>query len=119
MVYDGEEIVESQYCSWQGQRVLWRAEQGNNFDVCQCQNWWIREGLKKKTDFVNIDSFWDILNLAAKIYNVRHAWTLKEISKTREGVHTGDDNGTLHEWKLMGLTYSKFWLFDLLGSSEI
>jgi len=52
----------------------------------------------KKTDFVNIDNFWYILNLAGKIYNVRHAWTLKEISKTREGVHTGDDNGTtLHK----------------------
>ena len=51
---------------------------------------------KKKTDFVNIDSFWDVLNLAGKIYNVRHTWTLKEISKTHEGVHTGDDNGTLH-----------------------
>jgi len=48
----------------------------------------------KKSDVVNIDSFGDILNLAGKIYNVRHAWTLKEISKTREGVHTGDDNGT-------------------------
>jgi len=48
----------------------------------------------KKTDFVNIDGFWRILNLAGKIYNVRHAWTLKEISDTREGVHTGDDNGT-------------------------
>jgi len=45
---------------------------------------------------------------------------LKEISKTREGVHTGDDNETtLHKWDPMGLTYSKFWLLDLLGSSEI
>jgi len=66
----------------------------------------------KKTDFVNIDSFWEILNLAGKIYNVKHAWTLKEISKTREGVHTGDDNRTtLHKWKPMGLTYSKFLIF--------
>jgi len=65
--------------------------------------------LKKKTDFVNIDSVWNILNLAGKIYNVRHAWTLKEISKTHEGVHTGDDNGTTsRKWKPMGLTYSKF-----------
>jgi len=66
----------------------------------------------KKTDFVNIDSFWDNLNLAGKIYNIRHAWTLKEISKTRKGVHTGDDNGrTLHKWKPMGLTYWKFLTF--------
>jgi len=62
----------------------------------------------------------DILNLAGKIYNVRHAWTLKEICKTREGVHTVDDNeATLHKWKPIGLTYSKFWLLDLLGSSEM
>ena len=51
-------------------------------------------GRFEKTNFVNTDSFWDILNLTGKIYNVKHAWTLKEISKTREGVHTGDDNGT-------------------------
>jgi len=50
--------------------------------------------LKKNNDFENIDSFWDILNLAGKIYNVRHLWTLKEISKTLEGVDTGDNNGT-------------------------
>ena len=75
---------------------------------------------EKKTDFVNIDSFWDILNLAGKIYNVRHAWALKEISKTREGVHTGDGNGTtLHKWEPVGLTYSKYLTLDLLGNSEI
>jgi len=74
----------------------------------------------EKTDFVNIDSFWDILNLPGKISNVRHARTLKEISKTCEGVRAGDDNGTkLHKWKPTGLTYSKFWLLDLLGSSKI
>ena len=61
-----------------------------------------------------------ILNLAGKIYNVRHAWTLKEISKTHEWVHTSDNIGTtLHKWKPMGLTGSKFWLLDPLGSSEI
>jgi len=64
----------------------------------------------------------DILNLAGKIYNIRHACTLKEIVKTREGVrvHMGDDNETtLHKWEPMGLTYSKFRLLCLLGSSEI
>jgi len=40
---------------------------------------------------VNFDSL-DIVNLAEKIYNVRHAWTLKEISRTRVGVHTSDNN---------------------------
>jgi len=45
---------------------------------------------------------------------------ITEISKTREGVHTGDDNETmLHKWEPMELMYSKFWLLDLLGSSEI
>jgi len=29
----------------------------------------------------------DIVNLAEKIYNVRHAWTQKEISRTRVGSH--------------------------------
>ena len=62
----------------------------------------------------------DILNLTGKIYNIRHAWTLKEIGKTREGVHTGDGNETTsHKWKPVGLKYSKFWLLDLLGTSEI
>ena len=50
----------------------------------------------------------DILNLAGKICNIRHACTLKEISKTREGVHTGDDNETaLRKWEPMELK-SKF-----------
>jgi len=50
----------------------------------------------------------DTVNLAGKIYNVRHAWTLKEISRTRVGVHTSDDNEpVLHKWKPTGLTYSK------------
>jgi len=34
---------------------------------------------KKKTDFENLDSFWDCLNHLGKIYNVRHAWTLKKL----------------------------------------
>ena len=67
-----------------------------------------------------LSQFLDIVNLAGEIYNIRHAWTLKKISKTREGVHTGEDNEpALHKWKPMGLTYSKFWLLDLLESSEI
>ena len=50
-----------------------------------------------------------MVNLAEKIYNVRHAWTLNEISRTRVGVHTGDNNEPAsHKWKPMGLTYSKF-----------
>ena len=57
----------------------------------------------KKTDFENLHSFWDTLNRVGKICNVRHAWTLKEISETREGVHTGDSNETMfHKWKPMG-----------------
>jgi len=34
---------------------------------------------EKKTDFGNLDSFWDSLNRVGKIYNVRHAWTLKKL----------------------------------------
>jgi len=32
---------------------------------------------EKKTDFENLDSFWNSLNRVGKIYNVRHAWTVK------------------------------------------
>ena len=54
----------------------------------------------------------DIINLAEKSYNVRHAWTLKEISRTRVGVYAGDNNEpALHKWKLMGLTYLKIVTF--------
>ena len=53
-----------------------------------------------------------IVNLAEKIYNVRHAWTLNEISRTRVGVHTADNNEpALHKWKTMGLMYSKIVTF--------
>jgi len=34
-----------------------------------------KERKEKKTDFENLDSFWDSLNRVGKIYNVRHAWT--------------------------------------------
>ena len=34
---------------------------------------------EKKTDFENLDSFWDSLNRVGKIYNVRHTWTLKKL----------------------------------------
>ena len=34
---------------------------------------------EKKTDFEYLDSFWDSLNRVGKIYNVRHAWTLKKL----------------------------------------
>ena len=34
---------------------------------------------EKKSDFENLDSFWDSLNRVGKIYNVRHAWTLKKL----------------------------------------
>ena len=77
---------------------------GNVLEQCHCKCWQLL----------------DILNLARKIYNIRHACTLKESSKTREGVHTGDDNETtLHKQYPMALKYSKSWLMDLLGSSEV
>jgi len=34
---------------------------------------------EKKTDFENLDRFWDFLNRVGNIYNVRHAWTLKKL----------------------------------------
>jgi len=51
---------------------------------------------ENKTDFENLDSFWDSLNHVGKIYNVRCTLGLyKEISETREGVHLGDNNGRM------------------------
>jgi len=50
---------------------------------------------KKKTDFENLDSFWDTLNRVGKIYNVRHASDSIEISETREGVHSSNNNGRM------------------------
>ena len=73
----------------------------------------------KKIDFGNLDSFWGILNRAEKIYNVRHAWTLKEISETREGVHSGGSNvTTLRKWERMGLTYSKILTFGPISEQR-
>jgi len=40
---------------------------------------WKEKKKEKKTDFENLDSFWDSLNRVGKIYNVRHAWTLKKL----------------------------------------
>ena len=55
-----------------------------------------------------------------KISNLVYDRRKREISKTREGVHTGDDNETtLRKWEPIELGYSKFLLLDLSGSSEI
>jgi len=44
-----------------------------------------------------------------KGFHNSHACTLREISKAREGIHTGYDNGkTLKNWEPMELKYSKF-----------
>ena len=37
------------------------------------------ERKEKKTDFENLDSFWNSLNRVGKIYNVKHAWTVKKL----------------------------------------
>ena len=50
---------------------------------------------EKKNDFENLDSFWDTLNRVGKIYNVRHASDSIEISETREGVHSSNNNGRM------------------------
>jgi len=45
-------------------------------------NVWGKERLekeKKKTDFEKLNSFCDSLNRVGKIYNVRHAWTVKKL----------------------------------------
>ena len=39
----------------------------------------VRLKKKKKNHFEKLDSFWDTLDRAGKIYNVRHAWTLKKL----------------------------------------
>jgi len=54
------------------------------------RNW--KKKKEKKTDFEDLDSFWDSLNRVGKIYIVRHS---KEISETREGVHWGDNDGRM------------------------
>ena len=44
-------------------------------------NVWGKKSLekeKKKTDFENLDGFWDSLNRVGKIY-IRHAWTVKKL----------------------------------------
>ena len=105
LVYDGREIVRSLYSGLQGQTVYGGYGElagslfvsvkidglGNVLEKWRCKLWHLL----------------DILNLARKIYNIRHAWTLKEISKTREGVHAGDDiETTLHKWKPMALKWT-------------
>jgi len=44
-------------------------------------NVWGKKSWKKKkeNDFENLDSFWDTLNSVGKMYNVRHAWTVKKL----------------------------------------
>ena len=43
------------------------------------KSWKEKRKKEKKTDFENLDSFWDSLSCVGKIYNVRHAWTVKKL----------------------------------------
>jgi len=50
---------------------------------------------KKKTYFENLDSFWVSLNRVGKIYNVRHAWTVKKLVRLVKEFTGGDNNGRM------------------------
>jgi len=50
---------------------------------------------EKKTDFEDLDRFWDSLNRVGKIYNARHAWTLKKLVRRVKLVHWGDNDGRM------------------------
>jgi len=50
---------------------------------------------KKKTDFENLDSFWDSLKCMEKIYSVRHAWTLKKLVRRVKEFTGGDNSGRM------------------------
>ena len=43
--------------AYKGQTVLWRVYRANNFYICQGQNWWIREGSKKKLTLKTFTAF--------------------------------------------------------------
>ena len=64
---------------------------------------------EKKTDFENLDSFWDALNRVGKIYNVRHAWTLKKlVRRLKEFTRATTMEECYINRSQWGLTYSKF-----------
>jgi len=74
----GGEIGECQYYSLQGKLTISTLSESS---VWGKKSWKEKRKKKKekKTDFESLDSFWDSLNCVGKIYNVRHAWTLKKL----------------------------------------
>ena len=64
---------------------------------------------EKKTGFENLDSFWGSLNRVGKIYNVRHAWTLKKlVRRAKEFTRATTMEECYTNRSQWGLTYSKF-----------
>ena len=55
------------------------------------------------------------LNLARNISNIRHACTLREISKGAEFTWVKTMETSVYKWEPMELKDSKFWLLDLTG----
>ena len=59
------------------------------------KSWKKKRKKEEKTDFENLDSFWDSLNRVGKIYNVRHTWTVKKLVRLVKEFTGGDSNGRM------------------------
>ena len=90
----GEKLESVSITAYSGREFYGRCSKLTILTLSESNVWRKKSWEEKKTDFVNLDSFWDSLNCVGEIYNVRHAWT-QEISETREGVHSGDNNGRM------------------------
>jgi len=79
----GEKLESVNITAYRGREFYGRCSKLTNSTLSE-SNVWGKKNLerkkeKKKTDFEDLDSFWDTLNRVGKIYKVRHAWTLKKL----------------------------------------
>jgi len=75
----GEKLESVSITAYSGREFYGRCSKLTILTLSESNVWRKKSWEEKKTDFVNLDSFWDSLNCVGEIYNVRHAWTLKTL----------------------------------------
>jgi len=91
----GEKLESVSITAYRGREFYDRCSKLTISTLSESSVWGKKSWKEKKTDFKNLDSFWDSLNRVGKIYNVRHAWTLEKLVRRVKEFTGGDNSGRM------------------------
>ena len=91
----GEKLESVSITAYRGREFYDRCSKLTISTLSESSVWGKKSWKEKKTDFKNLDSFWDSLNRVGKIYNVRHTWTVKKLVRLVKEFTGGDSNGRM------------------------